>query len=145
MVGCIHYQSSYRTHSDSQLIKKFLLGWCAPCYIASAHGMFAFNLFHVSHHFKIIAHFRLQVNPFLIIIFVESALRGPIFKALFDLNNSVNVTCCCRAVNLACVILVNHFLLGCPKRVGVTHHAIDPCEAVVARVCRVALHLKGDV
>ena len=112
MVGCIHYQSSYRTHSDSQLIKKFLLGWCVPCYIASAHGMFAFNLFHVSHHFKIIAHFRLQVNHFLIIIFVESSLRGPIFKALFDLNNSVNVAVCCRVVDRFSVILVNHLLLG---------------------------------
>ena len=52
MVGCIHYQSNYGTHTDSQLIKKFLLGWCASCYIAPAHGMFAFNLFHVSHNFK---------------------------------------------------------------------------------------------
>jgi hypothetical protein len=112
MVGCIHYQSSYDTHSDSQLIKKFLLGWRAPCYIASAHGMFAFNLFHVSHHFKIIAHFRLQVNHFLIIIFVESSLGGPIFKALFNLNHSVNVAVGCRAVDLARVVLANHLLLG---------------------------------
>ena len=122
MVGCIHYQSGYGTHTDSQLIKKFLLGWCASCYIASAYGMFAFNLFHVSHHFKIIAHFRLQVNHFLIIIFVESSLGGPIFKALFDLDDLENVSVLCRVVDFLCEKLVSHLLLGCTKRVSVAHN-----------------------
>ena len=37
MVCRPHYQNSYCTHSDSQLIKKLLLGWRASCYIASTY------------------------------------------------------------------------------------------------------------
>ena len=157
MVGCIHYQSSYRTHSDSQLIKKFLLGWCASCYIASTYIVTAlFRLlfeslqwlldsFHVSHNFKIIAHFRLQVNHFLIIIFVESSLGWPIFKTLGYLDHLDNVLVFGRVVDLLLKKLVSHLLLGCAKRESVAHDWITGSKVMVARVAGVALHLKGDI
>jgi len=99
----------------------------------------------VPHNFKIIAYFRLQVNPFLVIIFVESALGRPILKALGYLDNLEDVSVLCRVVDFLAEELVNHLLLGCAKRKGVTHYVIGSGQFVVARVGWVLLHLKGDI
>ena len=67
----------------------------------------------VPHNFKIIAHFRLQVNPFLIIIFVESPLGRPILKALGYLDHFDHVLMLVGHVNLLLIELFDHFLSSC--------------------------------
>ena len=76
---------------------------------------------------------------------MESALGRPILKALGYLDNLENVSVLCRVVDFLAEELVNHLLLGCAKRKGVTHYVIGSGKFVVARVVWVSLHLKGGI
>ena len=45
----------------------------------------------------------------------------------------------------AVVVLVNHLLLGCAKRVSAARHSVDTGQEVIAGVGWVLLHLEGGV
>ena len=85
------------------------------------------------------------MSTLLVIIFVESSLGRSIFKALGYLNDLENVSVLCRVVDFLAEELVNHLLLGCAKRKGVTHYVIGSGQLVVARVGWVLLHLEGNI
>jgi len=76
---------------------------------------------------------------------VESPFGRSILKALGYFDHLDDVSVLCRVVDLLLKKLVNHLLLGCAKRKGVTHYVIGSGKFVVARVVWVSLHLKGGI
>ena len=76
---------------------------------------------------------------------MESSFWRPIFKALGYLDNLENVFVLGCRIDILLKELLNHFLLGCLKRKGVAHHAVDISEVMIARVVGILLYLKGNI
>ena len=83
-------------------------------------------------------------------IFISAKVRM-IFKTFDDLNNSMDITSQ-HFVSVdvflqhhAVVVLVNHLLLGCAKRIGAASYIVNTGHEVVASVVWVLLHFEGNI